>query len=83
MSKAMTRQTIAIPAGDIGEALTLRLREKPAPSEKVMVTVETVLDYTEISPEILESQRCGIQERMKSGDRASAEKVKAVFAKWS
>ena len=77
----MTRQTVEIRADELGEALTAHLTEKPVPTERVRVTVETVPDYSEIPTDILESQRRGLRSRIVPGDRATDEEVDGFFRK--
>ncbi len=79
----MARQTFEIRADELGEALTAQLADKPVPSERIRVTVETVPDYSDIPADILESQRKGLQSRLKSNDRATDEEVDGLFRKWT
>jgi len=79
----MSRQTVDIPAAQLGDDLTAALDDKPDPAQKVRVMVEPVPDYADVPDDILESQRRGLRERMKPGDRASDAEVEAVFEKLS
>ena len=79
----MSRQTVDIPAAQLGDGLTAALAEKPHPDQKGRVTVEPVPDYSDIPDDILESQRRGLGERMADGDRAGEAEVRAVFGRWT
>ncbi len=79
----MTRQIVEIRADELGESLVSHLSEKPVPSERVRVTVESVPDYSEVSDDVLKSQKSGLKSRMVADGRATDEEVDGLRAKWA
>ncbi len=54
-----------------------------APDDYVEVTIKEVTDFSDVPPEILQSQIEGLQERLKTFDPATEEEVEAFFAKYT
>jgi len=52
------------------------------PDREVEVTIEEVPDFSDVPPDILQSQIEGLNERLANEDIASDEEVEAFFSKY-
>lgn len=79
----MNKVSFRIKARDLPPEQAAKLAPTLGPDCEVEVTIGEVPDFSDVPPDILQSQIEGLQERMETEDWATEEEVEAFFAKYT
>lgn len=78
----MNKVSFRIKARDLPPEQAAKLAPSLGPDCEVEVTIEEVPDFSDVPPDILQSQIEGLSERLANEDIAPDEEVEAFFSKY-
>jgi len=78
----MNAVSFRIKVRDLPPEQAAKLVPTLGPDREVEVTIEEVPDFSDVPPDILQSQIEGLSERLANEDIASDEEVEAFFSKY-
>jgi hypothetical protein len=79
----MNAVSFRIKVRDLPPEQAAKLAPTLGPDREVEITIEEVPDFSDVPPDILQSQIEGLKERLETFEPATDEEVEAFFAKYS